>query len=381
MNRREFLGAAAACIMAAESGIGLCAADEIEERVAKSRPMAGGKIPSDIAQRIGATHYAGKYCLTHEPFLVEGARKLRELGFGVAKFWLDKHLPGYGFNSDWKLGRDARLVDVARHPYFASALGMGFGCIALEIQPVTGNWRRKLASFEEDEKQIYELSRYLLETYREMDTRFILQHWEGDWMLRDRPGDSWEKERPADVEERCDAMVRWLSARQRGVERARKEVGKTVCRVEHAAEVNRVLDSLKGIPTLCTHVLPKVPLDWVSWSCYDGMGSAADLWHGLEIIQGHAKEGTRVYVGEIGIPENQRTKDEVIEGWDRAMGVFLAREVPYVIHWELYCNEWKGKREGTGMGKANEMRGFWLVRPDGSLSWSGEYLKGLIAKA
>jgi hypothetical protein len=30
---------------------------------------------------------------------------------------------------------------------------------------------------------------------------------------------------------------------------------------------------------------------------------------------------------------------EIVEWWDRALGVFFALDIPWMIHWELYCNE------------------------------------------
>ena len=53
-------------------------------------------------------------------------------------------------------------------------------------------------------------------------------------------------------------FLAWLGARQKGVEAARKRAGQTQCRVFHAAEANRVLDSLTPeIPTIVhAEILP-----------------------------------------------------------------------------------------------------------------------------
>ena len=71
-----------------------------------------------------------------------------------------------------------------------------------------------------------------------------------------------------------------------------------------------------------------------------------------------------VMIGEIGFPERNRTKEEIIEFWDRSLAVFFALDIPLFVHWELYCNE--------------DLKGFWLYLPEGSLSHSGKYLKGLL---
>jgi hypothetical protein len=159
------------------------------------------------------------------------------------------------------------------------------------------------------------------------------------------------------------------------------------CRVLHAAEVNRVWDAVRGIPTITSHVLPHVPLDAISWSSYDGMGSVVKAWQGLELIAHYAR-GTpeqpkpAIFVGEIGLPEHGKSEKEVVEWWDRAMGVLLARQVPWILHWELYCNEPLDKNKHTPRPRqADEMRGFWLLRPDGSLSHAGKHLKSLLDRA
>lgn len=61
------------------------------------------------------------------------------------------------------------------------------------------------------------------------------------------------------------------------------------------------------------------------------------------------------------------------------MGVFLALELPWIIHWELYCNEPKDlKKEDRTPRDASQTRGFWLLRPDGNLSHAGRYLATLL---
>ena len=38
----------------------------------------------------------------------------------------------------------------------------------------------------------------------------------------------------------------------------------------------------------------------------------------------------------------------------------------YAVYWELYCNEPKAKLAKGKRPENKDMRGFWLVRPDGS---------------
>lgn len=380
---------------------------EILERVTPRRPLKGGVVPADIAKRLGTTHVGGRYHFTDKPFLIEGAERARACGFQSVKFWFASVERGYSFSSDWRLPEGHTLEQLARHPYFQAVLAMPFDVIALEVMPVrTPTVSGRIISdlldpgydFSRDETQVYELARHLLRTYHGRNVTFLLQNWEGDWMFRGSVRDGWMKGEYPQLEKRVEAFTRWFDARQRGVERARAEATGSRCSVWHAVEVNRVFDLLKGIPTLTTHVLPLVRPDFISWSCYDGLNtsarsaarSAVGIWQGLELIQ-HYAHTTRqdafgraaVFIGEIGFPENITTPGAAAEMMDGALGTLLARQVPHIFYWELFCNE---RRDGTRprpvrSETADELRGFWLVRPDGSLGGAGEYFSRLMAQA
>ena len=82
----------------------------------------------------------------------------------------------------------------------------------------------------------------------------------------------------------------------------------------------------------------------------------------------------KVFLGEIGIPEQRYeglTKEVITANWDTYIAVCLSLSVPYIIQWELYCNEPKNEefRKLNDIRKTDEMRGFWLIRPDGSKSF------------
>ena len=93
--RRQFLRQAGAAGLAASArsslaafaeekpGVRLTPAAEIEERTRKARPLLGGTIPRNLADRLGVTHHDGHYLLTDKPFLVEGAEKISQFGMKV----------------------------------------------------------------------------------------------------------------------------------------------------------------------------------------------------------------------------------------------------------------------------------------------------------
>lgn len=384
---------------------------EILAQIKKYQPLQGASIPKDFKNRIGATHVAGKYYFTNKPYLIEGSEKMLEMGYGVLKLWFRKNPGnGYFYNSDWQLPKELTLTQLAQHPYWKTVFEMPFHTIALSVDG-TGV-KTTAASAKIEEEEVYELTKYLLTTYASREVTFILHNWEGDWMMRGGTGDyaRWSRKAgeliravdgdrvtvlvPNDSMQRINAMATWFSARQRGVERARAEVKNTKAKVYHAIEANKVMDSQEGIPGIVNSVLPLVETDMVSWSCYDGMDATGlGLYKGVKYIQSlmkptaYMKGKKLVFLGEIGIPEQRyeglTTKEPVVARWDAYIGVCLALNIPYIIQWELYCNEPKNEelRKLTDTRKTDEMRGFWLIRPDGTDSWAGEYFKLLLTNA
>ena len=417
LSRRRFLKTAAAVSLLpfvprlrgadqpGAPGLRLTPPEEILARVASHRPLRGGLIPADFARRLGASHVSGRYHLTDEPFLVEGAKRVQSLGYGGLKLWFTKIESAYPFNSDWRLDPAHSLVELARHPYMVEAFAMPFKVFTLEVLPTHASTHRDRPGhsispeldFEEEERQVYELATHLLSTYRERDVTFILQNWEGDWMFRGGARAEWKRGEFPELELRAATFARWIDVRQRAVERARAEAPGARCRVLHAVEVNRVFDSLEGVATVCTHVLPRVRPDLVSWSCYDGIKlehrsgdvTAAGIWQGIEIIRHHARttqtdaQGrAQVYLGEFGVPENKVPPEVTVDVVDGALAAAFALDLPWMVYWELYCNERKNRAEtGAAPSRADELNGYWLVRPDGSLGHAAGHLQRVLAHA
>lgn len=265
----------------------------------------------------------------------------------------------------------------------------------------------------EEEQDIYELTKYLLNEYQDREIEFILSNWEGDWIMRGGTGSEarWSRKSgghlsavdgerttvlvPADTLQRISQMQKWFTARQNGVEKARKENTTSKCKVYHAVEVNKVIDCMNGIPGLVNYVLPEIKVDMVSWSCYDalnttGLDDGLALYKGLSYIKenmnptDYMQGKKKVFLGEIGIPEQRYSglnkEETIIKNWDTYLAVCLAQEVPYLIHWELYCNEPKDERfrHSNEVRTNDEMRGFWLIRPDGTFSFAAKYLCSLL---
>jgi len=323
--------------------------------------------------QLGVAHIGGLYSFSQTDYLNEGAETARTIGAKCIKvsLSLDTDNPSpklYPFHSDWPA---VTTLDVlAGTPYYRSLFAKEFDTYILTaFRPgrAAAYWREGLT---EDDEQAEEdcfaaLTRYLLNTYAATHKTFVLQNWEGDWALR---GSFDPAAKPTPVA--TEAMIRWLAARQRGVVRGRAGFDLKGPRVFHACEVNLVKQAqVSGAPSVTTDILPHVPVDLASYSAWDTKDSPARFAEALAFIAKHkaptepfGKHG--VYVGEFGYPESEASPQRVLQRTSELLKEAQRFSCPYAVYWQLYCNE-PTKRPPI---KNEDYKGFWLVRPDGSLS-------------
>ncbi len=334
---------------------------------------------------LGTTLVEGQYYLTDRPNLLEGAERMLALGTRVGKFWFEPHRAArdYPWNSDWPQMRTLR--DLAASSYWRAVFALPFRTLFLETHsPAEAGWNSDPGP--EREARIRaeweELLAFLYAEHGDKPLTLVLQNWEGDWQLRGT-GVLWD-EPPADWRQRCDRYARRLRARQAAVSAARAAHAGARLRVLHAAEVNRVADQWRGIPTLTEHVLPLVELDLVSYSCYDAMADGATLSRAIGTIRRFARTtgplgAGAVYLGEIGIPEMARP-ERIAERWHDLLTAARAAQVHWVVQWALYCNESDSRRDPPPKPPVTDphrLQGYWLYRPDGSLSETGRVFRSL----
>ena len=202
---------------------------------------------------------------------------------------------------------------------------------------------------------VYQFTKDLLTRYDTAGKTFFLGHWEGDWYLL--PDKDVKKDAPPEL---LAAMIEWYNIRQKAVDDARSEVSYAKCRVYTYAEVNRVRDAMKdGRKRLVNAVLPKVNVDFVSYSAYDcQLLPVEEVRATLDYVNAQlpAKPGLpakRVFIGECGLSwkscdaegmkHEQRNRE--------ILAKFLTWKPAMVLFWQYYNNE---VVDGQQVG-------FWLV--------------------
>ncbi len=374
------------CTSFAENYIPLSDPEIINAKIDQHRPLKSKSAAGLVRDRIGITHYGGRYHLTEKPFLAEGLEKIVNLNFRITKLWLssksDQVERGYYYNSTWpKFNRKTKLVDVARLQYFEDAFDKDIDTFLLEVNIREKElWRappyaRATAYFKRVESEFYELSSYLLRKYADRSITFVLHNWAGDRLLQNSGGYFGEKDFlktgkvedvPADIYQRIEGMIEMFNARQRGVERARRENVKSRAKVYHAVKINKFWGAIRKsapewsatlkvpssakqyqLPTVLTHVVPKITPDMVICAAYEGsFDHPVSLWHTIEIIKGfvnpsQAFGSNNVAIGEIGFREyiQRKSKAEVVDYWDSYLAIVSALDLPFMVFWNLYGNE------------------------------------------
>jgi hypothetical protein len=342
--------------------------------------------PRQLPDILGVTHVDGKYHLTDKDFLNEGGDHILALGSRVIKVWFSNPPKSYSFNSQWP--PMTSMVDTARSRYFRELFDKPFTTYIMMCFSKgrgAGYFRDGMTEEQklDEQRQFYELAKYLLTAYRQTGKTFVLQHWEGDWLIRasyDRNVDP--------TPEAIKGMTGWLNARQAGVTQARQEVGTDGVRVYHAAEVNLVVGSMRqGRPNLVNKVLPYTKLDLVSYSAWDATSEHAKdpnmFREALDFIAANTPDSAsfgdrNVYVGEFGMPENEFSAERIAEMIPDVVRTARDWGCPYIVYWQLYCNELKPRGQPTPVTANDAVRGFWLIRPDGSKAWTWDYFHGLL---
>lgn len=192
------------------------------------------------------------------------------------------------------------------------------------------DWSGRQYDEEWTEKVYYDAAHYLLEEYRGRGKTIIMGIWESDnWAPLDERG------------------LLFFKARQRGIKRAKEELGEKGMRLIEMIEVNRV--DLKGGDCVTNVILAKVRPEMVSlssWAHLDNLSATLDY---IASKVGHRN----IMIGEVGLErKNCRKEEEVRDFIMSRVREAMKWGVQYFILWQLSdwangfldCKENEGKR-------------------------------------
>jgi hypothetical protein len=302
---------------------------------------------------IGTQSIGAAYQFTKETKLVETAQAIQAMGSNILKF-----------NLDAEAGVDPKprtLAEAAeRDPSVRAVLEMPFACYLIWAYPLSatgGSGPFDPVRLDTERREIYDLTRYLLRTYKGTGKKFYLGNWEGDWMLT--------KVNPNYVasDQELQNMIAWVNTRQKAVDDARRDTPHSGVEVYYYVEVNLVQDARQGKVRVANKVLPFTNPDYVSYSSYDAQnGDVEKTYAGaLDYLQSQLRPkpgipGKRVFIGEYGLPAadfGAQAQDSMAR---HVMRAGLRWGCPFVLYWEMYNNE------VTADGR---QRGFWLIDDKG----------------
>ncbi|OPZ08124.1 MAG: hypothetical protein BWZ08_01377 [candidate division BRC1 bacterium ADurb.BinA292] len=296
--------------------------------------------------------------LTDEPGLIEQARQMLDIGCDAFKTMVGPDVGGKGYRDVYpdmpELPREKKnsMVRLVQNtPTYQEFFDLPFKFFVIWAWPtndITFSWDWEQATFDEEYQQLYDFTRYLMETYQGTGKVFLLGNWETDHVLMsglDQVADP--KVQPS--QERLEYLRRWLNNRQKAVEDGRNSLPEIEgVEVYHYVEVITIQPVIED-PTLMrvvNGVLPYIRMDLVSNSAYNSTNHTSDLpqrvYDHMDCILKYAEKsltgawpyGPPVFISEFGIPggytpqKGARNREalKACAGWGSVINLF----------WEVY---------------------------------------------
>ena len=350
--------------------------------------FADGKSAVDV---IGIVHAGGKYNFTAQPYLTEGANLIRkDIGSKIIKLFIGSDIADqYSFNEEWST-QYTSLAELVKNEEIKSVFEMDFNTIVLvayEFERAAWNSATPLSVSEINrvKKEFYDLTVELIKSYNTTGKTFVLQNWEGDNELTPALKSAAQEDKATIISN----YLRYNNARQAGITEAREELFATGNYIEvnvlGALEVNYLSYNGGGQSKVVDVIVPDSTADLFSFSDWSTANARLeeDLDYYLsKINEKRAEEDKKtmndIVLGEFGRAEYYSGTADEQSQFDVAMEtakIAVNKGVRYVCYWSLMCNERVG---GETTRPANEdMKGFWLIKPDGTFTKTFWYLKGL----
>lgn len=295
---------------------------------------------------LGTQTFGPSYHFTAGSPVVETAEAISALGSNTIKFQLKP-----------TAGGEQTLAEIARSdPTIKTVIDMPFANLLMWVYPPATRARLfDPATLGTEYTQLYDLTRYLRQTYSGTGKAFFLGNWEMDNHLT-----ASRKKEPSP--ELLANVATWVERRQQAVDDAKRDTPDSDVEVYYYLEVNLVWDAIAGRPRAANTVLPATRVDYVSYSAYDSLlpNPEQKLPQALDYLQSQLQPkdglfGRRVFIGEYGFPADRYSPQEQDSLSRRVMRTGLEWGCPFVLYWEMYNNEVRDGRQ----------RGFWLIDNEG----------------
>jgi hypothetical protein len=140
--------------------------------------------------------------------------------------------------------------------------------------------------------------------------------------------------------------------------------------LKSAIEINRVRDIWRGNKRILNAVIPELNIqpDMVGYSFYGRLCKGNLFTKAIDEIKKWAPQ-SEVVISEFGLPENREdvkanyTTEDIANLYDQRIQEAKSKGVKYFMIWQLTDNECQKPNPDN-----DQCNGFWIVRPDGSLS-------------
>jgi hypothetical protein len=303
---------------------------------------------------LGTQGIGGFYKFTNESALMEQAKHIRAMGSNILKITLAKKSPKIYKLHSKKLNSTKELF--LSHKDYKATFDMDFKYIFAWVHTLTKvEWKKGINK--DDEKllydEMYEFANYLLTTYNNSGKTFLLGNWEGDWLLH-KGYDRYMTPPKAHVKN----MTKWFQIRQQAIDDAKKDTQHNNVELYHYIELNLALKGIKGETCIAKDILPKVNVDLVSYSSYEAIKKRnyqektqqlTEIFNYLEKQLKPKKEvpfTRRVFLGEYGYHANINKPQSFVKQYNETkeiMEIGLELNLPFVLHWQMYNNEYNKK--------------------------------------
>ncbi len=301
----------------------------------------------DLSKQIGVCHAAGNYNFTKEPYLIEGAKAIRNMGSKTIKLFLQHPREKYRFNTT--LPNDEKIpniVDVLKTTEFKKVLNMDFTTYVLQTHLDTADsygWVNGLSAAEKKkiQKDYYDSASYLLKNYK--NKTFILEHWEAELYFQNCTKEAGIKDKKK-LDTAWQGFLDYFTARTAGVEQAKKEI-KSSSSVYSSVELIWIS---KPATYKLINCLDKVSADLIGYSMSDDCGSNTDTFiKNLKLLK--QKTNRKFYIGECAIASSEYPglqKEIVMSHLKNALD--MGSE--FFLVWQIFDNEIvNGKDRGFGL--------------------------------